>query len=86
MEPETFYQGFERRGLDFGTAFRSLRQLWRGDGQALGEVELEPGLRAEASAWGMHPVLLDGCLQVLSAALADDADDQLYLPVGIASY
>ena len=35
VAPETFYQGFQRRGLDFGSAFRSLRRLWRGHGQAL---------------------------------------------------
>ncbi len=82
LDLDAFYEGFERRGLDFGSAFRSLRQLWRGVGQALGDVELDPALEPDLAAWGLHPVLLDGCLQVLSAALTD-ADEQLYLPVGI---
>ena len=54
-------------------------------GQALGEVEL--GRRRcgpRRAAWGMHPVLLDGCLQVMSAALRRRRrTTPLYLPVGI---
>jgi len=82
---DAFYAGFERRALDFGPAFRSLRKLWRGAGQALGDVDLDPTLGFDLPAWGLHPVLLDGCLQVLSVALADDTDAQLFLPVGVAS-
>ncbi len=82
---DEFYTGFERLGLTFGPAFRSLRQIWRGAGQALGEVELNPDLLHEVPNYRMHPVLLDGCLQVLSAALADATEPRLYLPVGMAS-
>src|SRR5690606_748094 len=68
-----FYAGFQRRGLDFGPDFRSIRRLWSGPAQALGEVALGDQLAAQAHAHRMHPVLLDGCLQVLAAALpADD--------------
>ncbi|MBI4997000.1 MAG: polyketide synthase dehydratase domain-containing protein, partial [Rhodocyclales bacterium] len=84
--PEAFYADFERRGLAFGPAFRALRQLWKGDAQALGEVELAADLRHEAGVWRMHPVLLDGCLQVMAAALAQEAGDALYLPIGIGRY
>ena len=54
-------------------------------GLALGEVELNPDLLHEVPNYRMHPVLLDGCLQVLSAALADATEPRLYLPVGMAS-
>lgn len=84
--PEAFYADFERRGLAFGPAFRALRQLWKGDAQALGEVELAADLTHEAGVWRMHPVLLDGCLQVMAAALAQEAGDALYLPIGVGHY
>jgi acyl transferase domain-containing protein/NADPH:quinone reductase-like Zn-dependent oxidoreductase/acyl carrier protein len=85
VSPLDFYGGFERRGLDFGSGFRAIRSLWRGDGQALGQIELTADLAAEASTYGIHPVLLDGCVQVLAAAIPDD-DDALYLPIGIESF
>ncbi|HEY1410584.1 MAG TPA: polyketide synthase dehydratase domain-containing protein, partial [Rhodopila sp.] len=34
----------------------------------------------------MHPLLLDGCLQLLAAALPPEAPGTLYLPIGIGSY
>lgn len=83
---EAFYADFEQRGLTFGPGFRALRSLSRGDAQALGEVELAADLAREPGAWRMHPVLLDGCLQVMAAALADEAGDALYLPIGIGRY
>jgi acyl transferase domain-containing protein len=79
------YASFERRGLDFGPGFKVVRQLARGEREALGVVELAPEFAREAGAYRMHPVLLDGCLQVLAAALPSDAD-VLYLPVGFGAY
>ena len=67
---DEFYAGFARRGLDFGEGFRALRKLHVGEKQALGEVELAADLARDAGTYRMHPVLLDGCLQVLAAALA----------------
>ena len=81
-----FYAGFERRGLAFGDAFRSIRQLWGGVSEAVGEVELAPELLAEAAGYRLHPVLLDGCLQVLAAALRAEGEEALYLPIGIGRY
>ena len=84
LDLEAFYRRLTRCGLDFGPSFRSVRRLWRGEGMALGEVALADELRAEAAgdgAYGFHPVLLDGCLQVMAAALADE--DALFMPLAI---
>ena len=82
----TFYADLARRGLAFGPAFQSVRQVWRGNQQALGEVELHADLHREAPAYRMHPVLLDGCLQVMAAATVPDGEDALYLPMAIGRY
>ncbi len=81
-----FYAGFERRGLEFGAGFRSVHQLFQAEGEALGEIELPEELAADANAYRMHPVLLDGCVQVIAAAMPDVGDDVLYLPIGIRQY
>ena len=83
---DEFYAGFARRGLDFGEGFRALRKLHVGEKQALGEVELAADLARDAATYRMHPVLLDGCLQVLAAALADESEELLYLPIGFGRY
>jgi acyl transferase domain-containing protein/NADPH:quinone reductase-like Zn-dependent oxidoreductase/acyl carrier protein len=85
LAAEAHYASFERRGLAFGDAFRVVRRMWRGSGEAVGEVELGAELAAEAAHYQLHPVLLDGCLQVLAAAL-DGGDDALFLPIGIGRY
>jgi acyl transferase domain-containing protein/acyl carrier protein len=83
VAPEEFYAGFARRGVDFGSDFQVIRQLWRGEAQAFGEVALASEIEMDASLYRMHPLLLDGCLQVTAAALPAVGDDVLYLPIGI---
>ncbi len=86
VDGDAFYAGLAQRALVFGPAFQSVRRLWRGAGQALGEVALHADLEPERSAYRLHPVLLDGCLQVLAAALSDETDDALFLPMSIGRY
>src|SRR5690606_1224997 len=47
--PAELYDGFGRCGLDFGPGFRSVRRLWSGESQALGEVELSADLARDAA-------------------------------------
>ena len=83
---DAFYDEIGRRGAQFGDAFRTVRRLWRGPSQALGQVSLAPREAAESALYGIHPVLLDGCLQVIAAALPSvTSPDDLYLPLGIGS-
>jgi acyl transferase domain-containing protein/NADPH:quinone reductase-like Zn-dependent oxidoreductase/acyl carrier protein/short-subunit dehydrogenase len=85
IEPRDFYAGLEPRGLDFGPGFKVMRSLQSGDLQALGMVELNADL-AQEPGFVFHPVLLDGCLQVMAAALPPGDADALYLPIGIGRY
>lgn len=78
------YASFEAQGLGYGPAFRGLRQTWRRDGEALGEVRLpqEAGL---AAGYGLHPALLDACLQTtLEAVPVPARKRKTFLPVGVA--
>ncbi len=78
-----FYGGLRERGLSFGPGFQTLQRVWRGQGEALGEVRLGTE-RDGLTPAGLHPVLLDGCLQVCGAAIGD-GEKGLYLPVSIES-
>ena len=81
-----YYASFAPRGYDFGQSFHSVQALWKGEGAALGEVRIASDLMADAPLEGVHPVLLDGCLQVAGAAMPAEAASQALLPVAVAGY
>ncbi len=66
------YARFSSLGLNYGPAFRGLRALWKGPGEALAEVALPQGL--EADGYGVHPALLDAALQAVIGALGVELD------------
>ncbi len=73
---EVLYQGLQQLGLDYGPCYQPIRQL-RANGQ-----------QAEALLCRLDGApdrcLLDGCFQLVAAALAQQKDSaQLLLPVGL---
>lgn len=82
---EDFYKWLADQGLEYGPCFRGVRAIWRGDGEAIGRVELPGSLAQEASEYRAHPALLDACDQVFAAALpgALTSNSDLYLPLRI---
>ena len=87
---ETFYANFKRRGLDFGTRFCGVKQVWSQAGKALGLIEAPIALRDEPLDYGLHPALLDACLQIVAGAVQSPNEDQtesaLFMPLGIESF
>ena len=77
-----FYRVRRDEGVTLGPQFRALRALWSGDGEAVGEVVLPEAVDRRAAE--AHPVLLDGCLQVMAMARkqAGVEDDGPYLVFG----
>lgn len=86
IDIEAFYASYEPRGYALGPAFHTVRALWTGDSAALGELEIMPSLSEPAPPGVVHPLLLDGCLQVASGALPESAADITFLPASIGSY
>ena len=77
-----FYRARADAGVDLGESFRTLHSLSVGDGEALGEVTLPDGVDGGGAV--MHPLLLDGCFQVMAAARRTTGaeDGSPYLPFG----
>ena len=69
-------------GIDHGPSFRTLEAAWSGPGEALGEVALPAGV--DPGGIEAHPLLLDGCFQVMAAAReqAGSLEGVTYLPFG----
>ena len=82
IDVPAFYQAKAGVGIDLGPSFRTLENVWSRQGEALGEVALPGNL--EQSGPDVHPLLLDGCFQVLAAARNPGGVDDgvTYLPFG----
>ncbi len=76
------YARMEERGLPYGACFQGVERLWLGDGEALGRVRLPEQLAGEEGAYGVHPALLDACIQVTVTLLSRRAGAAPFVPVG----
>ncbi|MCC6747312.1 MAG: thioester reductase domain-containing protein, partial [Deltaproteobacteria bacterium] len=86
LSAEGFYSASAGAGWEFGPAFRTVCGMSQGEGEALVRLELPDALAREASAYEIHPVLLDGCFQALGGATGIREGEQLsstVLPVGL---
>ncbi|MBW4534414.1 MAG: aminotransferase class I/II-fold pyridoxal phosphate-dependent enzyme [Pleurocapsa minor HA4230-MV1] len=77
-----YYQSLSKQGLNYGVSFQGIKQIWQGEQEVLGYVELPDNLSDRASDYQIHPALLDACLQLIGIV---ESDSGVYLPVGIES-
>ena len=77
VDGQAHYGQLLARGADFGPAFQGVRQLWVGEDEALGEVDV---LLAPMAGSRPHPATLDGCLQVAAGVLTENTSDT-FVPV-----
>ena len=76
------YSAKSEAGIDFGPAFRGLQAVWSAPGEALGEIAVPP--EVDRQGLEVHPLLIDGCFQLLSAArgAAPEGPPVTYMPFG----
>ncbi len=86
---DAFYESLGSQGLNLGEGFRVLTELKRGKREALGRLKMPELVRREKINYRMHPVLLEGCFQVIAAAIEGDdgrpVEEGVYLPAGFES-
>jgi acyl transferase domain-containing protein/surfactin synthase thioesterase subunit/acyl carrier protein len=93
ISAERYYETLHDVGLQYGPSFRAIEALWRGSGEVLTRVRLPPHLAVEG-AQALHPALLDACLHVYPALIADYGNfdrpptelRHTYLPIGIERF
>ena len=83
VEISGFYNHLSDLGLRYGEEFRPIRELAAGDGRSAGRVSLSEKVAPRAGEYRLHPVLLDGALQIFSAGAAtvEGRQARLKLPV-----
>jgi hybrid polyketide synthase/nonribosomal peptide synthetase FtdB len=78
------YEAFRSHGFDYGPSFRSIEELWLGDGEAIGRLSADVVARNAQEDLILDPIVLDGCFQMLLplvGVLSDDA--AMLMPVGV---
>ncbi|MFP2958445.1 type I polyketide synthase [Myxococcus sp. 1LA] len=83
LEGEKHYQLMLERGVDFGPSFRLVKEMWKGQGEAVARLELSPSVAAEMTAHQLHPALLDACLQAINGAGLGDRRGETFVPVAV---
>ena len=83
------YYGVGRAaGLEFGPAFCSLDDIAAGQDRACGRIRLHGNAATARAGYLLHPVIVDGALQLADVALRGGAaggEHPLMLPIGIES-
>ncbi|WP_437819490.1 type I polyketide synthase [Sorangium sp. So ce1078] len=78
------YEALGRSGVQYEEPLRTLAEVWRRPGEALGRAALGPEILAEAARYELHPALLDAALQTLSFALPEEGGGaSIFVPVRI---
>ena len=80
IEILSYYRSLHQQGIDYGPDFRVIERLYRRRGESLARVRLKAAARL--AEFCLHPLLVEGCLQVLWAALPEPSAEGVYLPVG----
>ncbi|WP_367129376.1 SDR family NAD(P)-dependent oxidoreductase [Saccharothrix sp. HUAS TT1] len=70
QDVDTLYARFAAAGMAYGPAFRGVRQLWLGRGEAVGRISVDVR-DPEDARYALHPVVLDACLHVAAAFIPD---------------
>jgi acyl transferase domain-containing protein/acyl carrier protein len=82
VSPEEIYRVLEQSGLRYGKPFRTIDAAWSGKEESFAHLRLSRELLAQAWQYGIHPTLLDGCLQSVAIARTKSASD-LFLPISV---
>ncbi|MDZ4344458.1 MAG: beta-ketoacyl synthase N-terminal-like domain-containing protein [Candidatus Binatia bacterium] len=87
---QDYYLKLRESGIQYGPLFQSIAQLWRNNGDVLGEVRVPDGPDAEFNAYQFHPAILDACFQIPGAALAAEAtgngNQGIFMPTRIDEF
>ncbi len=80
LDSAIYYRARAETGIDLGPSFQTLQRIWCGPGEAFGEVSISNN--AAAHNLDIHPLLLDGCFQLVGAARGFDGSqaEATYLP------
>jgi acyl transferase domain-containing protein/acyl carrier protein len=82
-----YYRQLSENSIQYGPFFQSVTHLWLDNKSVLGELLISSDPDGDFNTYQLHPAVLDGCLQVLGAAVAVEAKRNgkqgIYIPTRI---
>ena len=82
-DPAALYATLHGAGIQFGPAFQTMKTLKTDESHAVARIALREAEHRDLNEYGVHPALLDGCLQA-AASLVPPGD--VFLPFSIARF
>ncbi|QYF93474.1 SDR family NAD(P)-dependent oxidoreductase [Massilia sp. PAMC28688] len=82
---DALYARLRAMGLEYGSAHQAVTSLARGQGELLARLQLPRELQGAASAYVLHPSMLDAALQACMGLLSEQDGAPLMLPYALAS-
>ena len=82
QDPVEFYRMRSATGIYLGPSYHTIESAWAREGESLATLALNDSV--DATGMELHPLLLDGCFQVLSLARHHTVSEQgaVYMPFG----
>ena len=86
VEINSFYQTYQKSGVNYGISFQLINKLQRGKNSAIAQIKLTDTLRLETKNYHFHPAMLDACFQAIAAILFQQESSVTYVPIRIAKF
>ena len=86
VEINSFYQTYQKSGVNYGSSFQLINKLQRGKNSAIAQIKLTDTLHLEAKNYHFHPAMLDACFQAIAAILFQQELSVTYVPIRIAKF
>ncbi|MGZ5431726.1 MAG: SDR family NAD(P)-dependent oxidoreductase [Thermoanaerobaculia bacterium] len=83
IDGKAAYPLFKSFGLSLGPSFQVLQEVYKGDNEALGVLELPASRHGDLQTLLLHPSLIDGSLQAGMAARLSDSVGEMLVPFSI---
>ncbi|PKM94960.1 MAG: hypothetical protein CVU84_08530 [Firmicutes bacterium HGW-Firmicutes-1] len=84
IDSQQCYSKFRESGLEYGSSFRTIKEIYSGDNEALTALQLPSDLIEDFNKFELHPSLMDGALQsVIGIKNSGLEGEGVHLPIGI---
>ncbi|WP_111977550.1 SDR family NAD(P)-dependent oxidoreductase [Algibacillus agarilyticus] len=85
LSVDEYYKKTHEVGIEHGTKFQALNELWQGKGMVLAKLALPETVSKSVNDFLLHPVILDAAFQMVGVPLLAKDSETPYLPVGMAA-
>lgn len=82
VKAKQLYEGFSKQGINYGSSFKTVQEIYLGEGIALAKLNLPSNHESNLNKFLLHPSILDAALHASSALINND-EQNLALPYKI---